>query len=84
MPVISRFFGMIIKMYFRQSEHNPPHIHVIYGEYIGLIDIQTLEMFEGDLPPRALSLVKDWMSLHKDELLNIWNTQNFIELPPLE
>jgi hypothetical protein len=84
MPVISRFFGMVIKMYFRQSEHNPPHIHVIYGEYIGLIDIQTLEMFEGDLPPRALSLVKEWMSLHKDELLTIWNTQNFIELPPLE
>ncbi|MDR1429563.1 MAG: DUF4160 domain-containing protein, partial [Spirochaetaceae bacterium] len=58
MPVISRFFGMIIKMYFRQSEHNPPHIHAIYGEYVGLIDIQTLEMFEGDLPPKALSLVK--------------------------
>jgi hypothetical protein len=84
MPVISRFFGMIIKMYFRQSEHNPPHVHVIYGEYIGLIDIQTLEMLEGDLPPKALSLVTEWMSLHKDELLNIWNTQNFIELPPLE
>jgi hypothetical protein len=59
MPVISRFFGMIMKMYFRQSEHNPPHMHVIYGEYIGLINIQTLEMFEGDLPPRALSLVKE-------------------------
>jgi hypothetical protein len=41
-------------------------------------------MFEGDLPPRALLLVKEWMSLHKDELLNIWNTQNFVELPPLE
>jgi hypothetical protein len=75
---------MIIKMYFRQSEHNPPHVHAIYGEYIGLIDIQTLEMFEGDLPPKALSLVKEWMSLHKDELLNIWKTQRFIELPPLE
>jgi hypothetical protein len=37
MLVISRFFGMIIKMYFRQSEHNPPHIHVIYGEYIGTL-----------------------------------------------
>ncbi|MDR0685663.1 MAG: DUF4160 domain-containing protein [Spirochaetaceae bacterium] len=84
MPVISRFFGMIIKMYFRQSEHNPPHIHVIYGEYVGLIDIQTFEMFEGDLPSRALSLVKEWMSLHKDELVQIWNTQNFVELPPLE
>jgi hypothetical protein len=48
------------------------------------MDIQTLEMFEGDLPPRALSLVKEWVSLHKDELLNIWNTQTFVELPPLE
>jgi hypothetical protein len=84
MPVISRFFGMIIKMYFRQSEHNPPHVHAIYGEYIGLMDIQTLEMFEGDLPPKALSLVQEWMSLHKDELLHIWNTQKFVELPPLE
>jgi hypothetical protein len=84
MPVISRFFGMIIKMFFRQSEHNPPHIHAIYGEYAGLLDIKTCEMFEGDLPPRALSLVKEWMSLHKDELLNIWNTQKFIEIPPLE
>lgn len=36
MPVIARFYGMIIKMYFRQAEHNPPHFHVVYGEYIGL------------------------------------------------
>lgn len=49
MPVISRFYGIIIKMYFRQAEHNPPHFHAIYGEYIGTIDIQTGEMLEGDL-----------------------------------
>ena len=34
MPVIARFYGMVIKMYFRQSEHNPPHIHAIYGECV--------------------------------------------------
>jgi hypothetical protein len=84
MPAISRFFGIVIKMFFRKSEHNPPHIHALYGEYSGLIDIKTLEMFEGDLPPRALSLVKEWMSLYKNELLTIWNTQKFVELPPLE
>lgn len=39
MPVISRFYGVVIKMYFRQSEHNPPHIHALYGECIGAIDI---------------------------------------------
>ncbi|WP_300707009.1 DUF4160 domain-containing protein [uncultured Brachyspira sp.] len=41
MPVIARFYGMIIKMYFQQAEHNPPHFHVIYGEYAGVFDIET-------------------------------------------
>ncbi len=84
MPIISAFYGLIIKMFFMQSEHNPPHIHVIYGEYVGIIDIKTLEMMEGDLPNRALSMVKEWMKEHKDELLNIWNTQEFKKLPPLK
>lgn len=84
MPVIARFYGLIIKMYFRQSEHNPPHIHVLYGEYLGIIDIQTLEMLEGDLPNKALNLTLEWVALHKEELLKIWNTQEFKQLPPLE
>lgn len=84
MPVISRFYGVVIKMYFRQSEHNPPHFHAIYGEYIGAIDIKTGEMLEGDLPKRALKLVQEWAEMYRDELLAIWSTQNFMELPPLE
>lgn len=84
MPVIARFYGMVIKMYFQQKEHNPPHFHVVYGEYMGVIDIQTLNMIEGDLPQKAVSLVKEWAQQHQDELLNIWNTQSFIQLPPLE
>ncbi|MDR3242345.1 MAG: DUF4160 domain-containing protein [Clostridiales Family XIII bacterium] len=84
MPVIARFYGLIIKMYFQQSEHNPPHIHAVYGECIGAIDIQTFEMLEGDLPPKALSLVREWIGQHKAELLEIWSTQNFKPLPPLE
>lgn len=71
-------------MYFQQKEHNPPHIHVIYGEYIGAMDIQTLEMLEGDLPPKALSLVQEWMKKYQQELFKIWNTQQFVQLPPLE
>jgi hypothetical protein len=74
---------MIIKMYFQQSEHNPPHFHVVYGEYVGLIDIQTLEMLEGDLPQKALSLVREWASIHQSELAEIWDTQQFRKLPPL-
>lgn len=83
MPVIARFYGMVIKMYFLSSEHNPPHIHVVYGEYLGVIDIQTLKMLEGDLPNKALSLAQEWAKLHQAELLDMWNTQQFKALPPL-
>ena len=41
MPVLSRFYGIIIRMYFQQAEHNPPHIHALYGEDMAAIDIQT-------------------------------------------
>ncbi len=52
-PVIARFYGLIIKMYFSLSEHNPPHFHVLYGEYSGIFAIEDLEMIEGDLPVKA-------------------------------
>ena len=84
MPVIARFYGLVSKMYFQQSEHNPPHFHVVYGEYVGAIDINTLEMIEGDLPVKALSLVREWAEKYQKELLQIWDTQEFIQLPPLE
>ena len=58
MPVIARFDGLVIKMYFQQAEHNPPHFHVMYGEYMGAFDIQTLEMMEGDLPAKSQMLVR--------------------------
>lgn len=84
MPILSNFYGIIIKMYFQQSEHNPPHIHAVYGEYVGSIDIQTGELLEGDLPNRALKLVQEWTKNHKEELLNIWNTQEFKKIQPLD
>ena len=83
MPILSKFYGIIIKMYFQQAEHNPPHIHAIYGEYMGIVDIKTGKLIEGDLPTRALNLVQEWLQLHQDEVLKIWNTQNFKKLPPL-
>lgn len=83
MPIISSFYGVIIKMYFQLSEHNPPHVHAVYGEYIGEIDIQTGQMIEGDLPIRALKLVQEWVELNRNELMIIWNTQQFKKLPPL-
>ena len=84
MPVISRFYGIIIKMYFQQSEHNPPHFHAVYGEYMGAFDIKTLEMIEGDLPAKGQALVREWAIHHKEDLLKIWDTQEFKKLPHLE
>ena len=83
MPEIARFYGIIIKMFFKPKEHEPAHIHALYNEYLGLFDIRTCEMTEGDMPFRAQQLVKEWMGEHKDELLNMWQTQKIIKLPPL-
>ena len=84
MPEIARFYGMVIKMFFRDAEHNPPHIHVIYGDFAGLIDLETGEMLEGDLPLRAFKLVKEWHGARKAELLDMWQSQRLRKLPPLE
>ena len=83
MPTISTFYGISIKMYFQQSEHNPPHFHVIYGEFVGVVEIETLQMVEGDLPGKAMSLVREWAEIYKKELQSIWETQVFAKLPPL-
>ena len=70
MPEISRFFGIVIKMFY--GDHNPPHFHAMYGEHEALIDIQHLAVFAGALPPRALGLVIEWATLHQQELLSDW------------
>ena len=55
----------------------------MYGEYMGAFDIHTLEMMEGDLPAKSQMLVRQWASKYQNELLQIWNTQKFVALPPL-
>lgn len=84
MPVLSRFYGIIIRMYFLQKEHNPPHIHAIYGEHVAAITISDGRILEGELPSKALELVREWVAVHREELLTIWETQEFKHLPPLE
>ena len=84
MPVISRFYGIIIRMYFLQKEHNPPHIHAIYNEDVAAIDFMTGEVIEGFLPNKAMAMVKEWVAMHKDRLMEMWNTQDIKPLPPLE
>lgn len=84
MPVIARFYGVVIKMYFSQSEHGVPHFHAIYGEYNAVFNVQTLEMLEGDLPLRAQRLVTEWSTQYQQELLQMWNRNEFKRLPGLE
>lgn len=84
MPVLSRFYGIVIRMYFLQSEHNPPHIHAIYNDDVAAIDFMTGDVLEGYLPAKAMSMVLEWISMNRDALCEIWETQEFKKLPPLE
>ncbi len=73
MPVISMFYGIIVMMYyFDTDKHHLPHIHVKYGEFTCVIDIFNMELLEGDLPKNKLRLVWAWVELHKDELMANW------------
>jgi hypothetical protein len=82
MPEVARFYGITIKIFF--GDHPPPHFHAIYGEFNALVSIETLTILEGDLPNRAEKLIIEWATLYQDELLSIWNTQDFRKLPPLK
>jgi hypothetical protein len=86
MPEISRFFGIVIRMYF--GDHPPPHFHAEYGGRRIKIEIATLAVIDGHFPPRALGLVTEWAALHQLELLELWRlageNQPLHKLPPLE
>lgn len=83
MPEIARFYGIIIKMFFKPKEHEPSHIHALYGEYVGEFNIRTMEMIEGDLPKKAQELVTEWLKLHQVALQAMWDAQKIEKLPPL-
>lgn len=70
MPEVSRFLGIVIRMYY--NEHPPPHFHVQYNEYMAELSIETLEIIEGHLPRRVLSIVLEWAAVHRDELRQNW------------
>ena len=86
MPTISVFYGILIQMYWQ--DHGPPHFHALYGEFEAVINIHTLEVLRGSLPRRALSLVKEWATLHQKELMEDWRLcetrQRPFKIPPLE
>ena len=85
MPEISRFFGIIVYLYY--ADHTPPHFHAVYNEDEALIRLDTLGILRGNLPPRALGLVIEWTTLHRQELQEAWDRavalQPFRKIEPL-
>ncbi len=71
MPEASRFFGIVVRMFF--ADHEPAHFHVVYGDYEALIEIETLAIYRGELPRRALALVLEWAAIHRGELRDNWD-----------
>lgn len=71
MPTISIFYGVVIQMFW--DDHAPPHFHAVYAEHEALIDIRTLEVIEGQLPRRAMTLVLEWAQEYRAELMEDWN-----------
>ena len=84
MPEIARFYGIAIKMFFKPKEHDPSHIHAIYNEFVGVFDVKTGMMTDGDLPATGQHLVQRWLAIHRNELESMWNSQQIGKLPPLE
>lgn len=86
MPEISRFFGIVIAMFY--NDHSPPHFHVRYGEQKAILEIATLGILEGKLSPRVLGLVTEWGASHQDELRRDWSLARQLQplepIPPLE
>ena len=70
MPEISRFYGMVVAMYY--NDHSPPHFHVRYGKQKAIVGIDPVDVLAGRLSPRARALVLEWGTLHQGELMADW------------
>jgi hypothetical protein len=80
MPEISRFYGIVISMYF--GDHPHPHVHAAYAGMRAKVGIDPVRLIKGHLPPRALAMVADWIRLHREELAVNWNLCER-RIPPL-
>ena len=84
MPEISRFYGIIVKMYF--NEHNPPHFHLEYQGFKAKMEIDSGRL-EGTMPKTAISLTLQWLDEHRQELLENWerieNNEPLKKIEPL-
>ena len=83
MPELSRFYGIVINMYY--NDHNPAHFHAEYGSNQMVVDANTLAVIGGRLSPRATGLVMEWAAQHQGELLRAWQqARNMEPLDPID
>jgi hypothetical protein len=83
MPRLSEFYGIVIAMFY--EDHPPPHFHAVYGGQRILIGIDPIQVLQGRLPRRALSLVLEWAALHQAELRDNWRrARQHLPLQPIE
>ncbi len=71
MPRVCEFYGIVIWLYY--DEHPPPHFHATYGEHVVQVAIDSLDVLAGNLPTRAMRLLREWGQLHKRELAAMWD-----------
>lgn len=83
MPTISYFYGIIIVMYLRNKDHNPPHIHAITQDFDAPFSIATGEIMEGEFPAKAKAMVMEFILKYQRELEEMWETEKYAKLPPL-
>ena len=82
MPEISRFAGMIIRMFFNDiGRHNKPHVHVFFDDYNAVIGLDG-ELLAGNIPHKKMTIVQAWILLREDELYTAWN--NAVRNMPFE
>lgn len=84
MPEICRFYGIIIRMYLIDREHPPHPIHIKYGEHEAVMELINFNIIDGAIPKKCRQLVREWAELHQDELIEMWDRQNFHTIAPLE
>jgi hypothetical protein len=78
-PTISRFYGIVIRMYF--ADHAPPHFHAVYAGEEAVIAIADGAVLRGGLPDRALRMVREWAAMRRDELAANWERTQIPEQP---
>ena len=83
MSEISRFFGIVIRMfYFDAKQHHTPHLHAYYAEHVAVFSLPEGERLEGHLPRRQRRLVEAWIEIHHEELMQCWERASHGQEPP--